>query len=142
MEKLIFLKYGELSTKKDNRVFFIKFLSDDIKKNLKDSVEIKYDLGRMFIIPNDNNFDNVINKLKNIFGIHEIIVAYKEIDRDVEFIGNTIVELLKEKEFKTFKVDVKRSDKNYPIDGMSLRKIFGGFILWQSYCWVRKLPTL
>ena len=129
MEKLIFLKYGELSTKKDNRGFFIKFLSDDIKKNLKDSVEIKYDLGRMFIIPNDNNFDNVINKLKNIFGIHEIIVAYKINDRDVEFIGNTIVELLKEKEFKTFKVDVKRSDKNYPIDGMSLRKIFGGCIL-------------
>lgn len=129
MEKIIFLKYGELSTKKDNRNFFIKTLSDDIKKNLKEKVEIRYDLGRMFIIPKNDNFDIVISKLKNIFGIHEIITAYKLNDRELETIKDGIVNILKEKEFKTFKVDVKRSDKNYPIDGMSLRKILGGHIL-------------
>lgn len=129
MQKLIFLKYGELSTKKDNRNFFIKTLSLDIEKILKEEVEIKYDFGRMFIIPKKDNFEEIVNKLKNIFGIHEIIVAYKLEDREVDTIKDSIVELLKEKEFKTFKVDVKRSDKNYPIDGMSLRKIFGGTIL-------------
>ena len=129
MKKLIFLKYGELSTKKDNRNFFIKTLSDDIKKNLKDDVEIKYDLGRMFIIPKNNNFHEVIKKLKNIFGIHEIIVAYKLEDRELETIKANIINIIKEKKLKTFKVDVKRSDKNYPIDGMSLRKILGGHIL-------------
>lgn len=129
MEKIIFLKYGELSTKKDNRNFFIKTLSDDIKKNLKDEVEIKYDLGRMFIIPKNNNFENVINKLKNIFGIHEIIVAYKFEDRELDTIKNNIITILTNKTFQTFKVNVKRSDKNYPIDGMSLRKLLGGHIL-------------
>jgi len=129
MEKLIFLKYGELSTKKDNRNFFIKTLSDDIKKNLKEEVEIKYDLGRMFIIPKNDNFDLVINKLKNIFGIHEIIIAYKLDDREIDTIKEGIIKVLEKKQFETFKVDVKRSDKNYPVDGMSLRKIFGGHIL-------------
>jgi len=42
VEKLIFLKYGELSTKKNNRNFFIKILNEDIKKNI-DDIEIKYD---------------------------------------------------------------------------------------------------
>jgi len=129
MEKVIFLKYAELSTKKDNINFFLRILHDDIKKNLKEDIEIKYDYGRMFIIPKHDNFDEVTNKLKNIFGVHEIIVAYKSKDRELDSIKENIITLLKNKEFKTFKVDVKRSDKKYPYDGMELRKIFGGHIL-------------
>lgn len=129
MEKVIFLKYAELSTKKDNINFFLKVLHDDIKKNLKEDIEIKYDYGRMFIIPKNNNYNEVAKKLQNIFGIHEIITAYKLQDRELENIKDRIIDLLKNKEFKTFKVDVKRSDKKYPIDGMELRKIFGGHIL-------------
>ncbi len=128
MQKIIFLKYGELSTKKDNRNFFLKILNDNIKFVLND-VNIYYDYGRMFIEPNIDNFDLVIAKLKKIFGIHEIVVAYKTIDRDLDNIKNSIIELIKDKGFKTFKVEVKRSDKNYPYDGMELRKILGSYIL-------------
>ena len=129
MEKLIFIKYGELSTKKDNRGFFLKTLNDNIKKVLSDEVDIKYDFGRMFIIPKDNNYDLVIKKLKNVFGIHEIITAYKLEDRELNTIKNSIIEILSNKEFNTFKVEVKRSDKKYPINGMELRNILGGHIL-------------
>lgn len=129
MEKVIFLKYAELSTKKDNINFFLKILHDDIKKNLKEDIDIKYDYGRMFIVPKYNNFDEVCKKLQNIFGIHEIIVAYKLKDRELENIKENIISLLKDKSFNTFKVDVKRSDKNYPVNGMELRKILGGHIL-------------
>ena len=129
MQKLIFVKYGELSTKKNNRNFFIKTLNDDIKKVLKDNVLINYDYGRMFIIPKDNNYDDVINKLKNIFGIHEIVIAYKLDNREIDNIKDSIIDILKEKDFNTFKVDIKRSDKNYPFNGMELRKIIGSHIL-------------
>ena len=129
MEKLLFIKYGELSTKKDNRGFFLKALNDNIKKVLSDEVDIKYDFGRMFIIPKDNNYDLVIKKLKNVFGIHEIITAYKLEDRELNTIKNSIIEILLNKEFNTFKVEVKRSDKKYPINGMELRNILGGHIL-------------
>ena len=129
MEKLILLKYGELSTKKANRNFFLKTLYEDIKKVLKDEVEIKYDFGRMFVVPKNDNFDYIIKKLKNIFGIHEIIIAHKINNKDIEYIKENIINILKDIKFNTFKVEVKRSDKNYPIDGMTLRKTFGGHIL-------------
>ena len=129
MEKIIFIKYGELSTKKDNRNFFLKSLNDNIKRELGDSVNIEYDYGRMFIIPKDNNYEEVINNLKNIFGIHEIVTAYKTNNKDLENIQGNIINLLKDKKFNTFKVEVKRSDKKYPFDGMELRKLFGSHIL-------------
>ncbi len=127
MEKIIFLKYGELSTKKDNRNFFIKTLNDTIKKRLN-NIEITYDFGRMFIKPTDNNYDAVIDELQHIFGIHEIVIAYKSNQKEIDDINNNILALLQDKKFTTFKVEVKRSDKKYPINSMDLRKIFGSFI--------------
>ena len=115
MEKIIFLKYGELSTKKDNRNFFIKTLNDTIKKRLN-NIEITYDFGRMFIKPTDNNYDAVIDELQHIFGIHEIVIAYKSSEKEIDAINNNILELLQDKNFTTFKVEVKRSDKKYPIN--------------------------
>ena len=129
MEKIIFLKYAELSTKKDNINFFLKTLNDNIINNLKEDVQIRYDYGRMFIIPKNNNFDIVTEKLKNIFGIHEIIVAYLSKNKELEYLKEELINLIKDKNFKTFKIDIKRSDKNYPFDGMELRKIFGGHVL-------------
>ena len=129
MEKIIFLKYAELSTKKDNINFFLKTLNDNIKNNLKDEVEIRYDYGRMFIIPKNNNFDDITKRLQNIFGIHEIIVAHMSKNKELEYLKKELISLIQEKDFKTFKIDIKRSDKSYPIDGMELRKIFGGHVL-------------
>ncbi len=129
MEKIIFLKYGELSTKKDNRNFFIKKLNENIINSLEGKVDVSYDYGRMFIKPHDDNFEDVIKHLQNIFGIHEIVVAYKDEDKELETIKNNLKSLLQEKTFQTFKVEVKRSDKKYPYDGMMLRKDLGAFIL-------------
>ena len=36
MDKLIMIKYGELTTKKANRKFFIEMLTNNVKKLLKD----------------------------------------------------------------------------------------------------------
>ncbi len=128
MEKIIFLKYGELSTKKDNRNFFIKTLNDTIKKRLN-NVEITYDFGRMFIKPTDGNYELVIDELQHIFGIHEIVIAYKFNEKEINDINNNLLSLLQDKKFNTFKVEVKRSDKKYPVNSMDLRKMFGSFIL-------------
>lgn len=129
MKKIIFLKYAELSTKKDNINFFLKTLNDNLVKKFRNEIEIKYDYGRMFIIPKNNNYDDVVKRLQNTFGIHEIIIAYKDNSKELNNIKDNIIELLKNREFKTFKVDVKRSDKSYIYDGMELRKILGSHIL-------------
>jgi len=49
MEKVILIKYGELSTKKDNINFFLNKLKVNILESLKGiEAKIDYDLGRMF----------------------------------------------------------------------------------------------
>ena len=125
MEKLILIKYGELTTKKDNRKFFIKELVNNINKKI-DNIELEYSLDRMYI--KSNNLDETIDKLKEIFGIYSIIECYK-VNNNIDEIKETILKILKNENFKTFKVITKRSDKNFPISSMEFSSKIGGFIL-------------
>lgn len=128
MKKVIIIKYGELTTKKANINFFIKMLKDNITSVLTDvECNITYDKGRMFIETND--FNKTIEKLKKVFGIHEIIIGYEFEDRSLDVIESNLLELLNNKNFSTFKVVSKRSDKTYPIDSMELSRKLGGVVL-------------
>ena len=130
MEKLIMVKYGELSTKKANINMFLKQLKVNVAKALDGmNVDIKFDKGRMFIDLHEDNFDKVSEALKNVFGIHEYNIAYKLDTREPDEIGEAVLNLVRELEFTTFKVVTKRSDKKFPLDSMEFSRKMGGVIL-------------
>ncbi|MCH5166267.1 MAG: tRNA 4-thiouridine(8) synthase ThiI [Erysipelotrichales bacterium] len=130
MGKIIIIKYGELTTKKDNINFFITTLKDNLKMSLENfDTEIKYDKGRMFIYADESVIESVIEKLKKTFGIHEINIGYEIDDTDIEVVKSSLLELIKDKTFETFKVVTKRSDKTYPINSMEISRILGGVVL-------------
>ena len=113
MKKLIIIKYAELTTKKDNTNYFIKILKNNIRRKLiNDNVKIISDRSRMFVIPEYDNFDEVINKIKKIFGIHIITIGYELPSTDLDAINSSVFELLNDKTFSTFKVETKRSNKD------------------------------
>lgn len=128
MKKLIIIKYGELTTKHDNINFFIKTLKNNIESSLSGiDNKITYDVGRMFI--ETDEYDEVVKKLTNTFGIHEINIAYEIDDRSLDNISKVLIELLSDKDFNTFKVVTKRSDKSYPIKSMDVSRTLGGVVL-------------
>ena len=128
MEQVILIKYGELTTKKANRNLFIKTLYDNILEKLKDyQVKITKDRVRMFIETTDN-IDEIVNILSNIPGIHGIVIAYK-VDTNTEEIKAKTLEIVKTINFKTFKVETKRSNKNFPISSMEFNQIIGTLLL-------------
>lgn len=130
MNKLLLIKYGELSTKKDNINYFIRTLKENIEASIKGiDVELIYDKGRMFIKTNEDNFVEIIDKLKHVFGIHEIVIAYELPNNDIEELKTSLVEIIKDKEIDTFKVETKRSNKNYPLTSMEISRILGGVVL-------------
>ena len=127
MKKLIIIKYGELTTKHDNINFFIKTLKNNESSLSGIDNKITYDVGRMFI--ETDEYDEVVKKLTNTFGIHEINIAYEIDDRSLDNISNVLIELLSDKDFNTFKVVTKRSDKSYPVKSMDVSRTLGGVVL-------------
>ncbi len=129
MNRVILIKYGELSTKKGNRNYFIKTLFNTVKNKLKGyDVSIFKDRANMTICFNDNDLEDIKNIINKIFGIHTYSVAYV-CESEEESIKSLVLEIAKEKEFKTFKVETKRSDKEFPIHSQDFNRILGGIIL-------------
>lgn len=129
MEKLIMIKYGELSTKKDNIKVFIEKLSNNITKKLKNyDIKIQKNKVRMFIDIKNYDEDKIVNLLKEVFGIHSIVICYK-VDKNLESIESESLNLLKNENFKTFKVETNRADKNFKCNSMEVSKFVGARIL-------------
>ncbi len=129
MERVILIKYGELTTKKGNRNFFVNLLYKSIINKLSGyNVRISKDISRMYIEFDDKDLDQILKKVNNIFGIHEYLVAYK-INTDVEEIKSNVLRIVKEENFNTFKVETKRSDKSFPINSQDFSRQLGGMIL-------------
>ena len=132
VEKLILIKYGELTTKKGNRNQFINKLSQNIEKILKEEeICIKKDRVRMYI--ETKNVERISKKLQKVFGLHGIVIAYK-VNTNIDEIKESILQMLKETNFKTFKVETKRADKKFPIPSMELNNMIGSLVLKNFDC--------
>lgn len=129
MEKIILIKYGELTTKKANRNLFINRIYENMKLLLEGyNITINKNRVRMFIEPNNEDIDEIVNIIKNIFGIHSIVIAYK-VKTNIDTIKESVLEIASSQEFNTFKVETDRADKSFPINSMEFSKQIGGFIL-------------
>ena len=130
MDKIILIKYGELTTKKANRNLFINKIYENMKQLLSDyNVTIIKNRVRMFIeLHDDKNIDKVVNIVKNIFGIHSIVIAYK-VKTDIEEIKKNILTIISNIDFNTFKVETDRADKSFPIQSTEFSKQIGAHIL-------------
>ncbi len=134
MDKLIFIKYGELSTKKDNRKMFIKLLLKNIRRKLEGlEVEINYTTARMYIKTTSKDIDEVVNRLKEVFGIRSIVICDR-VNNNKEEIENKIKEIIQTLSFKTFKVETIRSDKSFPISSLEFSRMMGAVVLKNKEC--------
>lgn len=129
MKNIILIKYGELTTKKDNRNLFINILYNNLYEKLKNiNFKIIKERSRMYIEVDEKDIDFTLNILSKTFGIHAFNLAYK-VNTNKDDILNEILNLLKKEDFNTFKVVTKRRDKNFEIKSMDFNNIVGGHIL-------------
>ena len=104
MNRVILIKYGELSTKKGNRSFFINTLYNNICSKLVNyDVKITKDRARMTILFKDEDLDNIKDIVSKIFGIHTFHVAFV-CSSDVDDIKNTLLNVISDEKFKSFKI--------------------------------------
>lgn len=131
------LAYGELALKGKNRGDFEKNIRTHIQnriRNLDFKVVLVNDMSKLYLSFEKGKATDVINSIKNVFGINnisycvktesEILAIKKEILKQAKF--------LYEKGARNFKVSVNRADKNFLLNSMELAKELGAEILINS----------
>ena len=134
MRQLLLIKYGELTTKKDNRNTFINILCDNIHKSLNGlNFKIIKNRVRMFIECEEIDLKNVINKLQKVFGIHCIVVCDK-VNNNISDINEKVISILRNKNFNTFKVETNRSNKQFALTSPEISRQVGASVLKNLNC--------
>lgn len=135
-ERNIFIvRSGEAALKGHNKPYFEKMLAERIRKLLRkfDGVEVRRMGGLIFIRTNKAILKaDILKELSKVFGIASISPTV-EVACDMDEIGKAAVdymnELIEEQGVKTFKVEAKRADKNFPIQSPEIARQIGAFIL-------------
>lgn len=134
MDKVLSVSYGELALKGLNRRYFEDQLISNIKRAIKDLgyKSIYKEQGKVYIEANEEVFPQMINRLKNVFGLVNISPCIR-VEKNIEDIEKAAIEIMKEKiengGINTFKVESNRSDKTFPIKSPELSRTIGGVIL-------------
>lgn len=126
----ILIHYSEIALKRKNRRFFENKLAENIGISLKGLADkVKRIHGAIFVeLKPKADVDEIKEKLQKIFGIAYFVII-EECPADMEKIEKKVVEILKDKEFKTFRIETKRSDKNFPFDSQKISAQLGASVL-------------
>lgn len=128
MKKVIIIRYSELFLKGKNRGFFERIFAENIERGLKGIAhELHRNSGR-YLIDNfsEDEIETVIERLKKVFGIHSLSVAY-ETDTDLDSIFDCARRVSKQS--GSFKVETHRGYKNYPLTSIEVSAEIGGRLL-------------
>jgi len=129
------LSYGELSLKGKNRGQFERMLRNRIHKSLNGyNHELVDDLSKLYVMVDNNDMDEVIEKLKKIFGVVGLNPSAR-IGSEDEEIKAKVLEVANyayEQGARTFKIAVNRSNKEFEKKSMDYARELGAHVLINS----------
>ncbi len=128
MEKVIIIRYSEIYLKGKNRGFFERAFETNLRRAVKSfDCTLDKQSGRYFVRNfQEDETENLIEKLKKVFGAHTISIAY-ETATDMDSVFEA-AKLLSHPS-GTFKVESQRGDKKYPLTSIEISKELGGRLL-------------
>ncbi|MGP4108283.1 tRNA uracil 4-sulfurtransferase ThiI [Virgibacillus sp. L01] len=127
----ILIRYGEIALKGKNRKKFIVQLQNNIRRKLKafPEVTVKRTQGRMFVLLNGYEPDPIIQRCSEVFGIQSLSLAVKVRNDEEEIKQAALWALNNSDNVNSFKVSVKRIDKNFPVRSQDMNQVLGGHLL-------------
>lgn len=131
---IVLLKYGEIALKGLNRPMFEQRLLKNLAGALAPAGEfrIRKSQSMIYVEPMDDtiDMDDAIARMRKVFGIVNICPAVS-CEKDMESIAKTVIACLRDMdtEGKSFKVEAKRGDKQFPLNSPQICQQMGGCIL-------------
>lgn len=134
-QNILIVRCGEVALKGMNKPYFERMLVDRIRKNLKEfhGVDVRRQEGLIFVRADKAlDIQAIIKQVSKVFGVASISQAV-EAPSELDAIGAEAVkymlDLIEKKGVKSFKVEAKRADKNFPVKSPEIGRIIGAKVL-------------
>lgn len=128
----VLIHYGEIALKGDNRPFFEKRLVSNIDDALEglNYKNVRRIHGRILVDLHEDKIkrDRFTERLKRVFGIENFSFAHS-VPQSLEEIKKEAWQILKNKDFVSFRVSTKRAQKNFPHNSQEVNEKVGEFLM-------------
>ncbi|WP_349420648.1 tRNA uracil 4-sulfurtransferase ThiI [Staphylococcus felis] len=128
----ILVRYGELTLKGANRKTFVNQLRSNVKRALMPlkGYEVKANRDRMYIqLEPEADIEEMMRRISKVYGVHSISPVVK-IKKAMDEVYQYAIGFAKEyRDGDSFKIEVKRSDKQFEHDTYAIQRAVGGAIL-------------
>lgn len=142
-QKTYIVRCGEVALKGMNKPYFERMLVDRIRRSLKKigtGIEVKRDEGLIFVrTPLEMEEEVTLKAITKVFGVAsvspavEINIEEGSAQQIMDKIGDAAVEymmnIIEKRGIKTFKVDAKRANKQFPIQSPEIGRMIGARVL-------------
>ena len=132
MYERILIRYGDLTLKGKNKRVFIERVNSLIREKVNNK-NVRYELNhdRLYILLNGEDHNEVIKGLDKVSGLSSYSLVSKS-ERDIESIKENALNVINseiENKVIKFKVESRRSDKQYPIKSPEITQIVASHVL-------------
>ena len=134
-QNIFIVRCGEVALKGMNKPYFERMLVERIRANVKQfqGVDVRRHEGLIYVRADKAvNTDQLLRQIAKVFGVASISPAV-EAESNLDAIGEEAVKymmnLIETKGIKTFKVEAKRADKNFPVKSPDIGRIIGAKVL-------------
>ena len=134
-QNILIVRCGEVALKGMNKPYFERMLVDRIRRNLKNykGTDVRRHEGLIFIRADKSlDIEGIIKETAKVFGVASISKAV-ESESELNAIGQAAADYMKNlintRGVKSFKVEAKRADKNFPVKSPEIGRIIGAKVL-------------
>lgn len=128
----ILVRYGELTLKGGNRKTFVSQLRSNVKRALMPlkGYEVKANRDRMYIqLEPEGDIEEMMTRISKVFGVHSISPVLK-LEKSMDAVYEHARLFAQNYEAgDSFKIEVKRSDKNFEYETFAIQRMVGGEVL-------------
>lgn len=128
----ILVRYGELTLKGGNRKTFVSQLRSNVKRALMPlkGYEVKANRDRMYIqLEPEADIEEMMARISKVFGVHSISPVLK-LEKSMDAVYEHARLFAQNYEAgDSFKIEVKRSDKNFEYETFAIQRMVGGEVL-------------
>jgi thiamine biosynthesis protein ThiI len=132
MSGLIIVKYGEIGLKGGNRPAFEAALQRNLEWALRSipGAQVKRERGRFAItVPDAARAVPLIARVFGVVGVSVVTSAPLELEQICQAAAEVLHTGLAETQGKTFKVEARRANKQFPLTSPQLNSQIGGYLL-------------
>jgi tRNA uracil 4-sulfurtransferase len=130
MKRTFLLHYHEINLKGNNRRWFENHLIRHVRSLLNDLPhgEIHQLAGRLLIeVDSDALIAEFERRLQKVFGIANLACAWK-ILAEMETIRTALAHLIRERTFRSFRIDARRGTKEFPLNSQKINEELGRYV--------------